>query len=323
MHLDVGAKGPRTTTMCVLPGRNFRNGEIEWLILGNLLCWKFFLNLDGTYIIMRTVCLVEGVGGNCYGTGGTRGVRSPVPSSDNQALRPRSIEQRCGLARSVCICQRMRGGEMQASSRRADRLVRSDHETPSAFVHQTCVGNGTGLDEDTPSLSKAYRVGHTRDDKVAVQSWHGDRGSRRTASAEHVIDSIGPGIDLGGARRLGSDVFCLGGVESFRDGVFVETIDERLDGGEGGVACDGSGEGKDRIEDEYKRHKKFEFDHCLVGARERRQVRLYVCPVINLDSNIHCVKEVNCTTGKDAKPEKLGIRITSGDGHQQSSGKSG
>ena len=54
----------------------------------------------------------------------------------------------------------------------------------------------------------------------------------------------------------------------------METIDERLDGGEADVAFDGSGEGEDRVEDEHKGHKKIEFDHCLV-ARERKQVCLY------------------------------------------------
>lgn len=57
----------------------------------------------------------------------------------------------------------------------------------------------------------------------------------------------------------------------------METIDERLDGGEADVAFDGSGEGEDRIEDEHKGHKKIEFNYCLlVGARERMQVCLYV-----------------------------------------------
>ena len=56
----------------------------------------------------------------------------------------------------------------------------------------------------------------------------------------------------------------------------METIDERLEGGEADVTFDGSGESEDRIEDEYKGHKKFEFDHCLlVCARERKQVCLY------------------------------------------------
>ena len=95
---------------------------------------------------------------------------------------------------------------MQASSRRSDSFVRSDHETPSTFVRQSRVVKGTGLDKDTPSLSKAYRVGDARDDIVAVESWHNCHGGSRTANGEHAIDSIGPSSDLGGTRRLGSGV---------------------------------------------------------------------------------------------------------------------
>lgn len=69
-----------------------------------------------------------------------------VPSSDHQTLGPCSPEYRCRLARSVCVRDGMRGGEMQASGRGGDSFVRSDHETPCAFEHQTCLIKGTGLD---------------------------------------------------------------------------------------------------------------------------------------------------------------------------------
>ena len=95
---------------------------------------------------------------------------------------------------------------MQASSRGGDSFVRSDHETPSAFEHQTCLIKCTGLDQDTPSLSKAYRVGDAREDIVVVESWHEFHGVSRTANGKHAIDCSGPGIDLGATRGLGSGV---------------------------------------------------------------------------------------------------------------------